>query len=188
MRIFVAIDIPAEIRQRIRDLTEALKPITARVRWSRAEALHVTLKFIGEISSTRTEEVKACLSPVRMLFPIPLKIRGSGYFPNDRSPRVIWLGIEAGTELANLAARVEESLVPLGIQKEERPFSPHLTLGRLRNPDKIPAVQEFLRQHDPLELGSFTAREFFLYESKLSPEGSQYQKLARFPLASEIPE
>lgn len=185
MRAFVAIDLPAEIRRKITQLIGLLQPTTTHVRWARAEGLHLTLKFIGEIAPEKVAEVSNRLSSIRMGAPISLGIRGAGYFPNERSPRVIWLGIEAGPDLPALAAQVEEALLPLGIPKENRPFAAHLTLGRLKVPDKIPVLQEVLRRQGPLDFGAFTVDEFFLYESQLSPRGSLYRKIARFACGGE---
>jgi 2'-5' RNA ligase len=183
MRTFVAIDIPDEIRRKIQDIIEALRVAATNVRWSRAEGLHLTLKFLGEIPPTKLEGIKTSLAAVHLHAPLALRVQGIGYFPNERSPRVIWLGLEGGAELRELAARVEENLQPLGFPKEDRPFTAHLTLGRLPTPGKIASVQELLRQREPLALGSFTATEFFLYESKLSPGGSVYLKIARFEIS-----
>ncbi|MBI3895225.1 MAG: RNA 2',3'-cyclic phosphodiesterase [Acidobacteria bacterium] len=184
MRAFVAIDIPEGIRHKIANLLEALKPTTKSVRWTHPEGMHLTLKFLGELSLDQIEAVKEQLASVRLRAPLSLQVRGAGYFPSERSPRVIWLGISAGPELAELAGHIEESLATVGIPKEKRPFSAHLTLGRLQTPDKILAVKEFLQRHEPLEFGSFTAEEIFLYESRLSPKGSTYRKIARFPVTA----
>lgn len=186
MRAFLAIEIPAEICKKIRDLIEVLQRTTPNVRWARAEGLHLTLKFIGQVPLEKIEEIQAQLASLRLPAPLPLRVQGFGYFPNERSPRVIWLGVEAGPQLAELAGRIEEGLYRLGIPKEDRPFSSHLTLGRLRAPDKLLALRELLRQREPLEMGSFTAEEFYLYESQLSPGGSLYRKIARFPLLAGV--
>jgi 2'-5' RNA ligase len=183
MRTFVAIDIPDEIRGKIKDIIEALRPAATNIRWSRPEGLHLTLKFLGEVPPAKVEEIKKSLAAVHLQAPLALRVQGAGYFPNERSPRVIWLGLEGGAEMQDLVARVEENLQPLGFAKEDRPFTAHLTLGRLNTPGKIPAVQELLRQREPLELGSFTANEFFLYESKRSPGGSVYLKIARLEIS-----
>ena len=183
MRTFIAIDLPADIRRKITNLIDLLQPATSKVRWARPDGIHLTLKFIGEIPLEKIEQVKTRLASVRASAPLAITVRGTGFFPNERSPRVIWLGVDGGAGLPELAAQVEEALPPLGIPKEDRPFSAHLTLGRLRVPDKIMAVKEVLHRQDPLEFGSFTAEEFFLYESQLSPGGSLYRRIARFPLA-----
>lgn len=184
MRTFVAIDLPAEIRRSITRLLDLLRPAASQVRWSRPESLHVTLKFIGELSPDDLPEATKRLASIRTGGPFALQVRGAGYFPNERAPRVIWLGLDSGPELSSLAAEVEEALLPLGIAKEKRPFAPHLTLGRLKIPSRIPAVQEILRKQEPLEFGSFIAKEFYLYESQLSPQGSVYRKIARFACAA----
>lgn len=188
MRIFVAIDIPSDIRQRIGELIEVLQRGAAPIRWSRADGMHITLKFIGEAPAEKVERIKAALEGVNTVFPVSIRIQGAGCFPSERAPRVIWLGVQAGPELAELAEHVEQNLIPWGVAKEDRPFAPHLTVGRLRTPAPIPAVRELLRQREPLDLGSFTALEFFLYESQLAPSGSVYKKLARFPLAGSARE
>lgn len=182
MRTFIAIDLPSEIRRKIAQLQDLLKPTTTQVRWTRPEGLHLTLKFIGEIPPNKAEEATSRLASIRVPAPLSIAVRGAGYFPNARSPRVIWVGVEGGPDLPALAAQVEEVLGPLGIPKENRAFSAHLTLGRVKVPDKIPVLQEVLRRQEPLEFGSFSANEFFLYESQLSPGGSVYRKMARFAL------
>ena len=184
MRTFVAIDIPPAIRRNIARLMELLRPASTRVRWVRPESLHVTLKFIGELSAQALPDVERRLAAMDAPGPVSLEVRGADFFPNERAPRVIWLGLESGPELAALAAQVDEALLQLGIPKESRPFAPHLTLGRFKSPARIPAVQEILRKQEPLEFGSFVAKEFCVFESHLSPGGSVYRKIARFALVA----
>ncbi|OFV97785.1 MAG: 2'-5' RNA ligase [Acidobacteria bacterium RIFCSPLOWO2_12_FULL_54_10] len=185
MRLFIAIDLPEEIRSKISDLLDQLKPMTRNVRWSRPETMHITLKFLGETSPDIMRSVSNRLSTLTNSLPFHLRIQGAGYFPSEVSPNIIWLGIEAGPPLETLANKIEACLVPLGFQKETRPFSPHLTLGRLRSKDSIPVVRQFLSDPDRTNFGSgFEVREFHLYESQLSPGGSVYHKIARFPLVS----
>lgn len=183
MRTFVAIDIPAEIRARIQEVIEGLRRAPSDMRWSRPDGLHITLKFLGEIPSEKVEQVKRALQSVRAAAPLAIHIAGAGFFPNERSPRVLWLGIQAGPELDQLAAAVEQSLLPLGVPKEDRPFAPHLTLGRIRANGGLASLRNLMKQREPFEMGSFTTSEFFLYESQLSTGGSIYKKIARFPLA-----
>src|SRR5579885_325573 len=100
MRAFVAIDIPSNIRERIRDLIGALKPLDPNIRWARPEGVHITLKFLGEVPLPKVEQVSSALSNVKLPASFRVGIEGCGYFPNERSPRVAWLGIEAGMELS----------------------------------------------------------------------------------------
>ena len=188
MRTFVAIDIPGEIRARIQELIEALRRAPSDVRWSRPEGLHITLKFLGDIPAETVDQVKLALQSLQPTAPGTIHIAGAGFFPNERSPRILWLGIEAGPELGKLAASVERSLLPLGVPKEDRPFAPHLTLGRIRASDGLAPLRNLVKQNGPFEMGSFTAAEFFLYESQPGPGGSIYTKIARFPLAPVAPD
>jgi len=191
MRLFVALDIPEEIRSKITAYMNALRNFAPDARWVSPESLHVTLKFIGEFPEARLQELKKALASVGGQ-PFEISFRASGFF-NPRSPRVFWIGIEAGYELKALAAAVETALVPLGIPREDRDFTPHLTLARMgsgrpqgsprdRNKPKMYELKARVEGTPPPEFGTMTAREFFLYLSKLSPKGAQYTKLERFPL------
>ncbi len=191
MRLFVALDIEEAIRERMVRFMEGVRNFAPDARWVRPESLHVTLKFIGEKPSEAARKIIDALSQVRA-DPIDISHRGYGFFPSPKAPRIFWTGIEAGPELARLAAAVENALLPLGIQKEEHGFSPHLTLARAgrssapRGPKdnlgRLTRLQEKLATVPQPDFGTMMAREFFLYESKLSPGGSRYTKLERFPL------
>src|ERR1700674_3543750 len=165
MRLFVAMDIPEDVRSALGALVTRLRPACRNARWVRIEGLHVTLKFIGETSAEKTEMIKEALAAVPSRDSIPINFRGLGFFPNERRPRVLWAGIEAGAELAALAAAVETALVPLGIPREERAFSPHLTLARFDTPRGLDALHAVVEQAGPLEFGCATAKEFHLYQS-----------------------
>ncbi len=193
VRVFVALDIPEEVRAAIGALIEKLRPTCRIARWVRIEGIHVTLKFIGEVPPEKIEPIKAALSQIHVPnFPakaIDLKFHGVGFFPNERRPRVVWAGIEAGAELGALAAAIEMSLEPLGIAKEQRNFSPHLTLARFDTARHKPSGSAFDRLHEaiskagPLEFGSSTASEFHLYQSTLKRGGAEYTRLATFRFA-----
>ena len=189
MRVFVALDIPEDVRAAIGALIEKLRPTSKIARWVRIEGVHVTLKFIGEVPAEKIESIKAALAQIHFPENIALKFRGVGFFPNERRPRVLWAGIEAGEELSALAAAVETSLEPLGIAKEQRVFSPHLTLARFDTARHKPSASAFDHLHEaiskagPLEFGSGTAREFHLYQSTLKRGGAEYTRLATFRFA-----
>jgi len=192
VRVFVALDIPEEVRAAIGALIERLRPACRIARWVRIEGIHVTLKFIGEVPPEKIEPIKASLSQIRFPnFPskaIDLKFRGVGFFPNERRPRVLWAGIEAGAELGGLAAAVETSLEPLGIAREQRVFSPHLTLARFEMRKKpagsaFDLLRETISKAGPLEFGSSIASEFHLYQSSLKRGGAEYTRLATFRFA-----
>lgn len=200
MRLFVALDIDDGIREKIARFIQGVRGFAPDARWVRAEALHVTLKFIGERPAGTLDEIKQALTAVRWQA-IELVFRGSGVFPNAKSARVFWVGIAGGEPLARLAGAVDAAVAELGIERETHAFAPHLTLARGGGGSGAPARQKgdrpnahFARLQEKLaalptpEFGTMTAREFFLYESQLSPQGSRYTKLARFAAGGADPE
>jgi 2'-5' RNA ligase len=194
MRLFVALDIPDAVRERIARFVEGVSGFAPDARWAKPESLHVTLKFIGEQSEPAVEQIKQRLSDIQSAT-FEIEFRDYGFFPTAKSPRVFWIGIDAGPQLAALAVAIDDKMPSLGIPKEGRAFSPHLTLARgpggsgspRRNKSDVPnrifqRLQEKLAALSTPEFGSMTAREFFLYQSQLSPKGSKYTKLERFDL------
>ena len=188
MRLFVAIDIPEDVRSAIGALVSKLRPACREARWVRIEGLHVTLKFIGETPAEKAAEIKIALSSLPSRTPIPIHFRGLGFFPHERRPRVLWAGIETGAELAGVATSVEAALHPLGIARDERAFSPHLTLARFDTPRGLAALRAAIEKAGPLEFGATTAKEFHLYQSVLKPGGAEYTRLATFSFAGRKPE
>ncbi len=197
MRLFVALDIEDAIRERIARFMEGVRNFAPDARWVKDESLHVTLKFIGEQPDNEVERIKQALSEITGHC-VEIRFSGYGFFPTAKTARVFWIGMEAGPQLAALATAVDKTLEPIGIAKEERNFSPHLTLARGPGGSGSPrwrkgdrANENFRRLQEKLaalpspEFGSMTAREFFLYRSQLSPKGSTYTKLARFVLESQ---
>jgi 2'-5' RNA ligase len=194
MRIFIALDIDDSIRERIARFVEGVTGFAPDARWARPESLHITLKFIGEQPEPAVEQITRSLNTITGSA-AEIYFRGYGFFPSVKSARVFWVGMEAGPQLAALAAEIDEQMASLTIQKEGRAFSPHLTLargaGRSGSPRRHPAdapnrtferLQEKLAALPTPEFGTMTARDFFLYRSQLSPKGSKYTKLARFNL------
>jgi 2'-5' RNA ligase len=188
MRLFVAMDIPEDVRSAISALVAKLRPTHRNARWVRIEGLHVTLKFIGETPPEKAEEAKTSLAGIPSRAPITTNFRGLGFFPNERRPRVLWAGVEAGLELASLAAAVDAALASLGFPREERAFSPHLTLARFDTPGGLDPLRAAIESAGPLEFGRTTAREFHLYQSILKRGGAEYTRLATFSLAGSKPE
>ena len=194
MRLFLALDIDDAIRQRIARFLEGVSPYAPDARWAKPESLHVTLKFIGEQPESAVEHIKHAMNSIAASAP-QIHFRGYGFFPTAKSARVFWLGLDTGPELSALAATIDDKMPSLGIPREDRLFSPHLTLARgagrsaspRRNKADTPnrvfaALQIKLAALTPPEFGTITPREFFLYQSQLSPKGSTYTKLAKFNL------
>lgn len=190
MRLFVAIDLDDAIRQRILRFMEGVREFAPEVRWGSSASLHITLKFIGE--SGQFEAIRQKLEEVQAK-KTQISFRGIGFFSTARSARVFWIGVEADGHLAHAAQSVDEALIPLGIAKEERAYTPHLTLARSGSGSprhqrsdgpnkKFQYLQERLAKMPSPDFGTMTAHEFFLYQSKTAPSGAVYTKLARFGL------
>ncbi len=182
MRLFVALDLSGEIRANVARLIERLRPAGREMKWVNPDSMHLTLKFLGHQPETKLEEISTALAVVPVSGPVSLDFRGLGFFPNERRPRVFWVGVEAPEALARLAQAIEQALAPLGIAAENRPFSPHLTLARLKEPRPMPRLIEELARLDTRAFGQMTATEFVLFESRLRPAGAQYTPLRMFPL------
>ena len=166
MRLFVAMDIPEDVRSAIRGLTAKLRPACRNARWPRIEGLHVTLKFIGETPPQRVAELKVALGRIPSSPFIVLNFRGLDFFPNARRPRVLWADVEAGPDLGALASAVEKALSPAGVD----------------------ALQVAIEKAGPQKFGSATAKEFHLYQSVLKPGGAEYTRLATFSLSGSTSE
>lgn len=182
MRIFVALDIPEAVRSSVDAFIERVRPLVPQARWMRIEGAHVTLKFIGEVPPEKIEAIHAALARISLSATIPIAFRGLGFFPNEKRPRVFWAGIEGGAHLATLAAAVETSLEPLGIPRESRAFSPHLTLARFEGSARLSPLHELIASQGPFEFGGMTCGEFHLYRSVLKHGGSEYTRLFSYPI------
>ncbi len=182
MRLFTGIDLPTDVRESLTELLARLRP-TAALSWSPPSNLHITTKFIGEWPEPRLGEVTSALGSLPARDPIAIRIGNLGFFPNARSPRVFWAGIEAPPELAALARETDCALQTLGIVPEQRVYSPHLTLARIRERQPLESLQRAIAGLKSLEFGHFQADRFYLYQSRAGPRGSVYTKIAEVILA-----
>lgn len=180
MRVFVALDIPGDVRARISEISAKLARACPQARWARVEGLHVTLKFIGEATPEKVERIREALATIRSAAPVEMNFRGIGFFPNERHPRVFWIGIEATANLPELAAGIEQRLDALGVPRESRPFRPHLTLARFRSEDGLERLREHVRGLGTPEFGATRTSELCLYQSRLKSGGAEYTRLAKF--------
>lgn len=185
MRLFTAIDLPAETASRLEALLAQLRP-AARLRWSRVENLHVTTKFIGEWPEGRLKELTSALATIPSEGAIEMGLRGLGYFPDERHPRVFWVAVDAPDALARLAKRTDETASRLGVPRETNSYRPHLTLARLNSrndpPGSLAALRRAVESIPEPDCGRFVARDWHLYLSEPSSRGSRYTKLETFPL------
>lgn len=184
MRLFVAVELPASVRRALGELVRDLERSRADVKWVEEENFHLTLKFLGEVDEARLPEVKEALARVaRGAKPFSFEAAGTGAFPSPGRPRVLWVGVGRGAEeLGSLAARVDAELARVGFPPEGRPFSPHLTLGRVRSHRGMSDLAGALAR------ACFPAREvpveeIVLFQSILGRGGPVYTPVGRYRLS-----
>jgi 2'-5' RNA ligase len=190
MRLFVALDIASEIRERITAFRNQMRVLAPEVRWVGPETFHVTLQVLGE--TKKLESIRRALPDVKS-GPVQISFRGTGFFPHPRAPRVFWVGIQSDEQLQILVGEVGSALQPLGFHRDAGPYAPHLTLARSgsgrsrpvsgeRSAPGLQRVREQLATMPQPDFGTMMATEFCLYESHLSPAGARYEKRALYPL------
>ena len=185
MRVFVALDVPELVRAALSEMTARLKGICPGARWVRLEGVHVTLKFIGEVSPEKLEQIRQALGDLPSFAPIQIRFAGLGFFPSARRPRVFWAGVHAGPDLAALAAAIEMKLDPLGLPPEKRAFRPHLTLARFESPERTEALGAEVEALGMPEFASEMFKDFHLYQSVLKRSGAEYTRLVTYPFSRE---
>ena len=186
IRSFVAIELSRSIQQQLETLIGKLKsPRTQAVRWVPTENIHLTIKFLGDVSPKNMDLLKNMLkAEVSRQHSFSLTIGGMGAFPTAKRPRVIWVGITAPPQFISLVHLVEAECNKLGYANEERPFSPHLTLGRV---SQVRQVAEALAGLTVGQLGTAEVREVILFKSELRPSGVEYAPLLKVPLRAAVP-
>jgi len=190
MRAFIAIDLPENIRHSLAQKIDNFRHTLGKdssIRWNRPEGIHLTLKFLGEITEPQIGQITGALSTLEPFERFSIDVKGFGFFPNPARPRVFWAGVVAPPDLAQWAGRIENKMEELGFPREHRDYNPHLTLARFKNPRPPPTLRALVEQERDTFFGRFEASEFFLFENKLSPQGPQYRKVARFPQAPGTP-
>jgi 2'-5' RNA ligase len=187
IRSFIAVEIPPDLKSRMDELQRELRRTGADVKWVRPEGIHLTLKFLGSIHPDDVERISQSIAPaIAGWEPFEVRVQGMGCFPNPRNPRVVWLGMDRGKEvLASLQKAVEEKAAELSFPPENRPFSPHLTLGRVRSARGRGELAQAIEKYRGTEVGTFQVREVFLFRSELFPSGAVYTKLGEFPMRKE---
>jgi 2'-5' RNA ligase len=190
MRLFAALETPSDVREKLAAAIRELRNVEPqsprnRARWVKPENLHVTLKFIGEVPPEKVDAIRAALSDVRSNRPVELHFHGLGFFPSEKRPRVMRAGMEASSNLAPLAGEIQARREKLGIPREKREFTPHLTLARFDPPGISDELRRGVQQNSTRDFGTVRAREFHLIQSKLKPTGAEYTSLQTFPFAVE---
>ncbi|MDH5682943.1 MAG: RNA 2',3'-cyclic phosphodiesterase [candidate division WOR-3 bacterium] len=185
MRSFIAIEIPKGVRDGISKIIADFKKSDYPVRWVANENLHLTLVFLGEVAEKFLDEVKEQLASVaKLVKPFEANLNGLGAFPSQRSPRVIWIGMDKGkNEVSDLQVKIEQALGTIGFKPEDRKFHPHLTIGR---------VKGFIKDASKIFENNYTSPDLpvnsiVLFKSTLRPEGPIYEKIQEFYFGAPPP-
>ena len=176
-RLFVAIDLPEQIKEEIAAFSRTL----TGARWVPMEQFHLTIRFIGDVDEKTFQLIREALKRVSGA-PFHLTLRDTGHFPQGREPRVLWIGMEKSPMLVHLQERVERAVIAAGIPPETRRFSPHITLARLRN-SSAAEVSEWEQRQAAFRDPVFPVDEFHLYSSSLTRDGAIHRREATYPLA-----
>jgi len=189
LRVFIAIEISPLLQNAIEKQTAGLRRALGSdlVRWVHAENMHLTLKFIGDIASSHVDFLKQLLAREATLHSqFDLQISGLGSYPSPRKPHVLWVGLHAPADLATLQKSIEAGTTRLGYEQDERPFSPHLTIGRVRqniSPSEFPKIRAAMDNIQLGNIGIARVDSIHLIKSDLQPSGSIYTKLFSAPLS-----
>jgi 2'-5' RNA ligase len=186
IRTFLAIDIPQEVKDSMEKIQYRLRNSLKEgmIRWTKPGSVHLTLKFFGSISERDIEHIIGLLKDsVKGFKPLMLTAEKVGVFPNARQPRVLWLGITGGdNSLMTLQKQIDDDVHGIGFPREERPFRPHLTLGRTKAHRGIEGLAAVLEEFKDYKAGALPVAGLTLYRSDLRPEGPVYTSLGYFPL------
>jgi 2'-5' RNA ligase len=184
IRAFLAVDPPEDIFNEIIKIQERLKKtIGGDIRWVRPEGIHLTLKFFGYVYQSDVANIFLVVkNNVANMKALMLNVRNLGAFPSVNRPRVLWLGLDGDTDaLISLQAQIDTGFQDYGFKKEERPFRPHLTLARIKEPKGLDGLAEAVKKNEDYNAGSFTISGLTLFKSELRPTGAIYTKLSHFP-------
>jgi RNA 2',3'-cyclic 3'-phosphodiesterase len=187
-RLFIALEFSKDIMQALDKLLMSFKKQRLQaVRWVNSKNIHLTARFLGD---TRAEQVKLIEQMLAIesknISPFEISINGSGAFPNTKHPRVIWIGINAPASFYQLQTSIEKGCQRVGFEAEGRPFSPHLTLGRVEQPvreEEMVGISKILQDNKSIGIGSCTIKELTLFKSDLNPGGAVYTAIGRFPFS-----
>lgn len=177
MRLFIAIPLPEDVKQRLEELQQPVEGI----RWQQSRQYHLTLRFVGEVDNDVAQTIQNRLKAVGVA-PFSFDLNGPGYFPEHKYPRVLWIGVEEVPALMKLQSEIEQVCQDAGLKSETRDFKPHITLGKVKGASKRD-VMSFINQHKQFRMTNIPISEFILYSSRLHSSGAIHKPLERYSLA-----
>lgn len=189
IRSFLAFELPPDIKSMVKDISEDVRRTGLDLKLVKVDNIHLTVVFMGNI---RSEDVRAIEKEARDLCvfyePFKIALKGLGVFPNTRRPRVLWLGLDMDTErISSFRDSLQERLLTFGINEEKRAFTPHLTLGRFRRPERHdPLLGDIISRYADIKTPVGRLEELVMFKSELRPGGAEYTRLNAFPLKGVI--
>jgi 2'-5' RNA ligase len=179
MRSFIAIEIPDAVKSSVKDIIRKVEADTRGVRWVPVENMHLTLKFLGEVKEDLISEIDSRLRSIgRRHRNFSVGVSGSGAFPDFKRPNVFWIGLESSDKLRSLFKDIDILMSEIGFERESRGFSPHLTIGRVKDKRGIDNATRELATYKDTFFGTIEVREILLMKSVLKPSGAEYSKVA----------
>jgi 2'-5' RNA ligase len=182
VRLFVALTFPDEVKAALGRLIDDLRPKSRGIKWVEPHNIHLTLKFIGEISENKVERIGQAIDEVlagRAGF--EGRVVGCGGFPNLKRPRVLWVGLEGAEPAIEIAKQINHRLIPIGVKSEKKPLSLHVTLGRIRKPTDLSPLTDYMENLN-FDAGSVIFDRVALVKSTLTPRGPIYENVKVFEL------
>lgn len=187
LRCFIAIEIPETIRISIGDIIDSLKKSGADVKWVAQENIHITLQFLGDTEESLVPSIKGALDKILSTYsPFYIKICNAGCFPDERRPRVIWVGMEESQSFLNIYKDISDEMTRFGYLKEKRGFTPHATIGRVKSQMNTGELTKRLSEVRAIQLPDFQVQNITLMKSELKPSGAKYFSLAEIPIGRRI--
>jgi RNA 2',3'-cyclic 3'-phosphodiesterase len=176
VRVFIAIPLPVDLKAKLIALQQEFRPLPLAAAWVREAGLHLTLKFLGDVDSTQITPIFSCMAATAQHgHPFSLSLAGTGVFPHESSPRVLWVGVQDATgNLRHIQQTLDTRLMQVGFPSESRPFAPHLTLARLKRVLRPGEFLAMLKVHRETVLGQLDVDHIELVESQLHPSGARY--------------
>lgn len=184
MRAFIAIGLPEGLQKKLSDFIDILKNPQDKISWVSTKNIHLTLKFLGDVSADDVESVKNIIQDVAKNYAaFEVVVKGTGVFPSPRRPRVVWIGVgDEKKNIKNICIDLEDRLVSIGIPKEEHEFTPHITLGRVKYIKDIKGFGDLSTKHSEDLFGNLSIDGILLMKSTLTPKGAVYERLYDIPL------
>lgn len=176
MRTFIAVSLDNEIKNHLAQLVAKLKTCQCHARWIKADGMHLTLKFLGDVPSEKVPKISKVMDSVCERYQaFPLELGGTGTFPTgSKKPRVVWVGVKSNDSLLSLQKELEDELAKIDFPKERRTYSPHLTLGRIKSSQDMSLLLSLLESEREFEFGRMQVNALTLFESTLKPTGAEY--------------